>query len=116
LRFVQLGLHFIWNINRLCPSNESMFNNAGNEMQITKALLVQRTRAAAIIATTAAAFGLAGCSTPPTKQQIGIGTGAVVGGVVGSSVTFGSTAGTAAGAAAGALIGNEIGKSMDKKR
>jgi osmotically inducible lipoprotein OsmB len=64
----------------------------------------------------ATVLGLAACSTPPTKQQIGIGTGAVVGGVVGSSVTFGSTAGTAAGAAAGALIGNEIGKSMDKKR
>lgn len=63
-----------------------------------------------------AAMGLVGCSTPPTKQQIGIGTGAVVGGVVGSSVTFGSPAGTAAGAAAGALIGNEVGKSMDKKR
>lgn len=73
-------------------------------------------RAGAIAVAGIAAMGMVGCSTPPTKQQIGIGTGAVVGGVVGSSVTMGSGVGTAAGAAAGALIGNEIGKSLDKKR
>jgi osmotically inducible lipoprotein OsmB len=57
-------------------------------------------------------LSLSACSTPPTKQQIGMATGAVVGGIVGSSVTFGSTAGTVAGAAGGALIGSEIAKQM----
>ncbi len=52
------------------------------------------------------------CSTPPTKQQIGTATGAVVGGIVGSSLTAGSTIGTIGGAAAGGVIGNEIAKRM----
>ena len=43
-----------------------------------------------------------GCSSNPTKEQIGTVTGAVVGGVVGSAVTGGSTVGTVGGAAAGA--------------
>lgn len=50
-----------------------------------------------------------GCSSPPTRAQIGTATGAVVGGVVGSAV-LGGPIGTLGGAAAGALIGNEVGK------
>lgn len=57
-------------------------------------------------------LSLTACSTPPTRQQIGTATGAVVGGIVGSSLTGGSTAGTIGGAAAGGVIGNEIAKRM----
>lgn len=53
--------------------------------------------------------GLTACSTPPTRQQIGIGTGAVVGGVVGNAVG-GGTLGTVGGAAIGGVIGNEVTK------
>ncbi len=53
------------------------------------------------------AVALAACGTP-TRQQVGIGTGAVVGGVVGNVVTDGSTLGTVGGAAVGGLLGNEV--------
>ncbi len=61
------------------------------------------------------ALGLAACSSPPTRQEIGIASGAVVGGVVGSVMTGGSTIGTAAGAAGGALVGRELTKNGTKK-
>lgn len=61
------------------------------------------------------ALGLMACSSPPTRQEIGIASGAVVGGVVGSVMTGGSTIGTAAGAAGGALIGRELTKNGAKK-
>ena len=53
------------------------------------------------------AAALVACGTP-TRQQVGIGTGAVVGGVVGNVVTDGSTLGTVGGAAVGGLLGNEV--------
>lgn len=53
--------------------------------------------------------GLSACSTPPTRQQVGIGTGAVVGGVVGNAVGGGAL-GTIGGAAVGGVIGNEVTK------
>jgi osmotically inducible lipoprotein OsmB len=53
---------------------------------------------------------LGGCSSSPTRQQIGTATGAVVGGVVGAVVTGGSTVGTVAGAAAGGVVGAELAK------
>lgn len=55
------------------------------------------------------AFTLAACGTP-TRQQVGIGTGAVLGGVAGSVITDGSTIGTVGGAAVGGVIGNEVAK------
>ena len=58
------------------------------------------------------ALTLAACGTT-TRQQVGIGTGAVLGGVAGSAVTNGSTIGTVGGAAVGSVIGNEVAK---KKR
>ncbi len=61
------------------------------------------------------ALGLVACSSPPTRQEIGIASGAVVGGVVGSVMTGGSTLGTAAGAAGGALVGRELTKNGSKK-
>ncbi|OWW19569.1 glycine zipper 2TM domain-containing protein [Noviherbaspirillum denitrificans] len=61
----------------------------------------------------AGAFSLAltitACGTT-TRQQVGIGTGAVLGGVAGSAVTNGSTLGTVGGAAVGGVIGNEVAK------
>ncbi len=61
------------------------------------------------------AVGVAACSSPPTRQEIGIASGAVVGGVVGSVMTGGSTVGTAAGAAGGALVGRELTKQPAQK-
>jgi osmotically inducible lipoprotein OsmB len=54
--------------------------------------------------------GITGCSTAPTRQQVGIGTGAVVGGVLGNVLTEGSTLGTVGGAAVGGVVGNEVSK------
>ena len=62
----------------------------------------------------AAALGLVGCSSNPTKAQLGTGVGAVAGGVLGSAV--GGTAATVGGAAAGALIGHELGEDRDQRR
>jgi osmotically inducible lipoprotein OsmB len=61
------------------------------------------------IAVIAAALAAAGCSTPPTRNQIGTAAGAVAGGVAGT-VLFGGALGTVGGAAAGALVGNELTK------
>lgn len=69
--------------------------------------MVSRTLASLACLVTLA--GLTACSTPPTRQQIGIGTGAVVGGVVGNAVG-GGTLGTVGGAAIGGVIGNEVTK------
>jgi len=62
-----------------------------------------------IIGAISLASALAACGTP-TRQQVGIGTGAVVGGVAGHAVTGGSTIGTVGGAAVGGVIGNEVAK------
>jgi len=61
------------------------------------------------------AFGvLAGCSTHPTRQELGTATGAVLGGVTGAALT-GSTLGTVGGAAVGAVVGNQVGKDLDRR-
>lgn len=54
--------------------------------------------------------GMAGCSTSPTRQQVGIGAGAAVGGALGHVLTDGSTLGTVGGAAVGGVVGNEVAK------
>ena len=61
------------------------------------------------------AIALVACSSPPSRQEVAIVTGAVVGGVVGSVVTGGSTLGTTAGAAGGALVGRELARQIPKK-
>jgi len=55
------------------------------------------------------ALTITACGTP-TRQQVGIGTGAVLGGAAGHAVTGGSTLGTVGGAAVGGVIGNEVAK------
>ncbi len=70
-----------------------------NTIRYGKAL----TLAAALVG----ALALGGCAHGPSRQQVGIGAGAVAGGAVGN-VLFGGPVGTIGGAAAGALIGNEM--------
>lgn len=62
-----------------------------------------------IVSALALASILSACGTP-NRQQVGIGTGAVVGGVLGNVVTDGSTLGTVGGAAVGGVVGNEVTK------
>jgi osmotically inducible lipoprotein OsmB len=59
---------------------------------------------------------LAGCSTNPTKQEIGMATGAVIGGAAGAVLTGGSTLGTVGGAAVGGVIGNHVGKDLEGRK
>lgn len=70
--------------------------------------MIQRTWIS-IIGAMALASILSACGTP-TRQQVGVGTGAVVGGVLGNAVTDGSTLGTVGGAAVGGVIGHEVTK------
>jgi surface antigen len=64
----------------------------------------------------ALALAVAGCETPPTKQNVGAVSGAVIGGVVGSTIGGGTgrTVAIVAGTVAGALLGSHIGKRMDE--
>jgi len=55
---------------------------------------------------------LAACTSNPSKQDIGMVSGAVIGGIVGSAATGGSTVGTVGAAAAGSYVGNRIAKEM----
>lgn len=61
-------------------------------------------------------LSLAGCQTPPDKQQTGAVVGGVLGGVLGSQVGEGKgkTAAIIAGTLIGAVIGGEVGKYMDQ--
>ena len=61
------------------------------------------------------ALALGGCAHGPSRQQVGIGAGAVAGGAVGN-VLFGGPIGTVGGAAAGALVGNKVGEDRDNKK
>lgn len=72
-----------------------------------KAVSIKSASAIAVLGVSA--LGLAGCSTPPTRQQTGTAIGAVVGGAVGNAV-LGGPVGVLGGAAAGAVVGNEISK------
>jgi surface antigen len=58
---------------------------------------------------------LGACETPPSKEDIGMATGAVLGGVLGHQVGSGSgrTIATVGGAALGAFLGSRIGRNMD---
>ena len=64
----------------------------------------------------AVALAIAGCETPPTKEQVGAVSGAVIGGVVGSTIGGGSgrTVAIVAGTIAGAVLGGKIGQKMDE--
>lgn len=64
----------------------------------------------------AAVLALTGCSSTPSRQEIGTATGAIIGGVAGAALTGGSTIGTVGGAAAGGVIGNHVGRELDRRR
>jgi surface antigen len=70
----------------------------------------------AVVIAAGCALALAGCETPPTKQQVGAVSGAVIGGVVGSTIGGGSgrTVAIVAGTIAGAVLGGKIGQKMDE--
>lgn len=65
---------------------------------------LMKTTSAIFLASTLAACGSF------SRQEVGIGTGAIVGGVAGHAITGGSTLGTVGGAAVGGVIGNEMAK------
>ncbi len=68
------------------------------------------------LALAAATLALSACSSNPTKEEIGMVSGAVIGGIVGSTLTGGSGAGTVTGAAAGSYLGNKIAREIDHKK
>jgi surface antigen len=59
---------------------------------------------------------LGACESNPSKEDIGMATGAVLGGVLGHQIGSGSgnTIATIGGAALGAFVGSRIGRSMDR--
>jgi surface antigen len=61
---------------------------------------------------------LGGCESiePPSKQSIGMATGAVLGGVLGHQIGHGAgqTIATIGGAAVGGFLGSRVGGSMDR--
>ena len=71
---------------------------------------------AALIAALFAPSLLSACDTPPSKQDIGMATGAIVGGVIGHQIGGGSgqTVATIGGAALGGFVGSSIGRNMDR--
>lgn len=69
-----------------------------------------------LIAVCAAALALGACETNPSKEDIGMVSGAVVGGVLGHQIGGGSgkTLATIGGAALGGFVGSRIGRKMDQ--
>jgi len=63
-----------------------------------------------------AIFAVAGCEAQPSKEDIGMATGAVLGGVLGHQVGKGTgqVVATIGGAALGGFIGNRVGRNMDR--
>jgi surface antigen len=59
---------------------------------------------------------LGACESNPSKQDIGMATGAILGGVLGHQVGHGAgrTVATIGGAALGAFLGSNIGRKMDR--
>lgn len=72
-----------------------------------KTITMRYGKALTLAAALTGALALGGCAHGPSRQQVGIGAGAVAGGAVGNML-FGGPLGTIGGAAAGALVGNEL--------
>ena len=60
---------------------------------------------------------LGACESSPSKEDIGMATGAVLGGVLGHQIGHGggNTIATVGGAALGAFLGSRIGRGMDRE-
>lgn len=69
-----------------------------------------------IVAAALALALLAACESQPSKEDIGMATGAVLGGVLGHQIGGGSgkTVATIGGAALGAFVGSRVGRNMDR--
>lgn len=69
-----------------------------------------------VVAATLALALLAACESQPSKQDIGMATGAVLGGVIGHQIGGGrgNAVATIGGAALGAFVGNRVGRNMDR--
>ncbi len=106
--------------DQLQAVSAAMSSNFGRGLRATgKAADATRTHASRVIGTTALAFGLTagtvGCTSMPSRQQMGVVGGAVVGGAIGAAATQSKT-GTVVGAAAGAWVGNELTKPGSKRK
>ena len=77
--------------------------------------LMRQVKAPVAVVVTAI-LAVAACESPPTKQDVGGVSGAVIGGVVGSTIGGGTgrTVAIVAGTLAGAMLGSHIGKRMDE--
>jgi surface antigen len=69
-----------------------------------------------VVASLVALAVLAACESSPSKEDVGMATGAIVGGVLGHQVGHGSgqTVATIGGAALGAFLGSHVGRNMDR--
>lgn len=69
-----------------------------------------------LVAAALAATMLAACESQPSKEDIGMATGAVLGGVLGHQVGRGAgqTVATIGGAALGGFLGSRVGRNMDR--
>ena len=69
-----------------------------------------------IAAATLALALLAACESPPSKEDLGMATGAVLGGVIGHQFGKGTgqTVATIGGAAIGGFVGSRVGRNMDR--
>jgi surface antigen len=70
-----------------------------------------------LIAATLAALVLGACESNPSKEDVGMVSGAVLGGVLGHQIGGGSgnAIATIGGAALGGFVGSRIGRSMDRE-
>ena len=68
-----------------------------------------------VVAALVALAVLAACETSPSKEDVGMATGAIIGGVLGHQIGRGSgqTVATIGGAALGGFLGSRIGRKMD---
>jgi surface antigen len=70
-----------------------------------------------LIAASLAALFLGACDSNPSKQDIGMVSGAVLGGVIGHQIGHGAgnAIATVGGAALGGYVGSRIGRNMDRE-
>jgi surface antigen len=69
-----------------------------------------------VVAAVLAVFAAAGCESQPSREDIGMATGAVLGGVLGHQVGKGAgqTVATIGGAALGGFVGSRVARNMKR--
>jgi surface antigen len=70
-----------------------------------------------LIAATLAALFVSACESNPSKEDVGMVSGAVLGGVIGHQIGHGAgnAIATVGGAALGGYVGSRIGRNMDRE-